>query len=403
LKKHLFLNLVTISLLVITVSCGQNSSTINYGTVGMSGDSLANATEKMHAYVDSGKLSGISTLVMKDGQLVYRDMYGFADIENQIPVDKGTIFRIFSMTKPVTAVALMTLYEEGRFKLDDPVSDYIPEFKGALVFTPGESSFTLEPQENEMTIRHLLTHTSGIPYGWDQNAYVDSLYRVHDVSGWDSATIGDKIKLLAGLPLKSQPGTRWEYGLSIDVAGYLVEVFSGIPFDQYLKTRVFDPLKMDDTGFSVPEEKHERLSTLYYKQGNADLTEASEFGDRFKEPATVFSGGGGLVSTMGDYLNFCSMMLNGGELNGERVLQESTVKLIMSDQLPKNAFYRGSGYGLAGAVNLESGEYSWAGMASTNFWINPENKMIIITMTQLLPSDHSYAHLFKELVMGAVL
>ena len=270
-----------------------------------------------------------------------------------------------------------------------------------MVYDPETKS--LEPQKDELTIRHLLTHTSGIVYGWGQS-YVDSLYRVTGVGGWDSATIGDKVKIMAGLPLKFQPGTAWEYGLSIDVAGYLVEVLSGIPLDEYFQSRIFTPLNMDDTGFSVPEDKHERLAGLYRLNGEGKLVSAGSFGDRFKQPAMVFSGGGGLVSTMDDYMNFCRMLLNGGALDGVRILEESTAKMIMSDQLPATASYReGIGYGLSGQVNLESGEYSWAGAASTNFWIDPSTQMIIICYAQLMPSDHSYAYAFNNIVKRALI
>ncbi len=389
----------TIGLLVLLASCGQNTGTATPDAVGLSSDTLKVAVQKMQEYVDSGKLAGISTLVMINGKVVHQERFGFADIVNQKPVEEGTIFRIFSMTKPITAVALMTLYDEGKFQLDDKVSEYIPEFEETPVYTPDGESFKLEPQNEEMTIRHLLTHTSGITYGWDQNSYVDSLYRVTGASGWDSATIGEKVKMLAGLPLKYQPGTTYEYSLSIDVAGYLVEVLAGIPLDTYLETKIFDPLKMEDTGFFVPEEKHDRLAELYFRDGEGNLNAMPAYGDRFKKPVTVFSGGGGLVSTMDDYLNFCKMLLNGGELNGTRILQESTVKMIMSDQLPEGVRYKDeAGYGLAGEVNLKSGEYAWAGAASTNFWIDPENDMIIITYTQLMPGDHSYAYEFKDLV-----
>ena len=354
----------------------------------------------MQQLVDSSKYAGITTLVMKDGKIVHQERFGSADIKAKIPIEENTIFRIFSMSKPVTAVALMTLYEEGKFQLDDPVAKYIPEFKGALVYTPDEEGgFTLEPQENELSIRHLLTHTSGIPYGWDQKAYVDSLYRASGVGDWDTTTIGEKMRLLATLPLKFQPGTQWEYGLSIDVAGYLVEVLSGIPLDEYMKTEIFDPLGMDDTGFYVPEDKLDKFAKMYMRAGEGVLRPHTFFGDIYERPQKVFSGGGGLVSTLDDYLTFCRMLLNGGKLNGEKILEESTVELIMTDQLPEGAAYNEeSGYGLAGEVNLTSGVYSWAGAASTNFWIDPKNEMIIITYAQLMPSDHSYAHAFRDLV-----
>jgi CubicO group peptidase (beta-lactamase class C family) len=339
--------------------------------------------------------------VMKDGKIIHRENYGFSNIEKEQPVEENSIFRIFSMTKPITAVALMTLYDENKFELDHKLSMYIPEFADVMVYNPETES--LDPQEEELTIRHLLTHTSGIVYGWGQS-YVDSLYRVTGVGGWDSATIGDKVKIMTGLPLKFQPGTAWEYGLSIDVAGYLVEVLSGIPLDEYFKSKIFDPLHMDDTGFYVPEEKHNRFTEVYYLDGEEGLKTGGFMGEAFKKPAVLFSGGGGLVSTMNDYLTFCRMLLNGGTHDGVKILEESTVTMIMSDQLPETASYsEGNGYGLAGQVNLESGEYSWAGAASTNFWIDPSNQMIIITYAQLMPGDHSYAYEFNGIVKSALI
>jgi len=312
----------------------------------------------------------------------------------------STIFRIFSMTKPITAVALMTLFDEGKFQLDDKVSKYIPEFSGAMVYNA--ETKTLEPQIKEMTIRHLLTHTSGLTYGWDQKAYVDSLYRATGASGWDG-TIGEKVKIMTGLPLKHQPGTKWEYGLSIDVAGYLVEVLSGTPLDVYMKTRIFDPLKMEDTGFFVPEDKHNRFSGLNSMKSDSLIETSGEMSDAFKKPVTLFSGGGGLVSTLSDYLTFCKMLLNDGGLNGVRIITESAAKLIMTNQLPDSVIYTDKkGYGLAGEVNLETGVYGWAGAASTKFWIDPGNKMIVIFGTQLIPADFSYADELYKIVNSAV-
>ncbi len=229
MKKHFKLFIPLAALLVLIASCGQGSLTTTPEKVGLSSDTLALAAQKMQEYIDNGKLAGIATLVMKDGKIVSREEYGFANLEEQQPFEENSIVRIFSMTKPVTAVALMTLFDEGKFQLDDKVSTYIPEFEDVMVYNPETKS--LDPQENELTIRHLLTHTSGIVYGWGQS-YVDSLYRVTGVGGWDSATIGDKVKIMTGLPLKFQPGSAWEYGLSIDVAGYLVEVLSGTSMER---------------------------------------------------------------------------------------------------------------------------------------------------------------------------
>lgn len=401
MKKSFKLFIPLAAFLMLVVSCGQGSLTSTPEKVGLSSDTLALASQKMQEYIDKGQLAGIATLVMKDDKIIQREYFGYANIEEQKPVEDNSIFRIFSMTKPITAVALMTLYDEGKFELDHKLSRYIPEFTDVMVYNPETESLDL--QENELTIRNLLTHTSGIVYGWGQS-YVDSLYRVTGVGGWDSATIGDKVKIMTGLPLKFQPGSAWEYGLSIDVAGYLVEVLSGIPLDEYFKSKIFDPLHMDDTGFYVPEEKLDRFTQVYYRDEDGALKSGGFMADAFKKPAVLFSGGGGLVSTMDDYLTFCKMLLNGGSLDGVKILEESTVKMIMSDQLPETAAYReGMGHGLAGQVNLETGEYSWAGAASTNFWIDPSTQMIVICYTQLMPSDHSYAYVFNNLVKSALI
>jgi CubicO group peptidase (beta-lactamase class C family) len=400
MKKHLYLLSALALFLLLIVSCGPGSLSSSPEKVGLSSDTLALATQKMQEFIESGKWAGITALVMKDGQIVYNERFGYANVKDSLPLEENTIFRIFSMTKPVTAVALMTLYDEGKFELDDKLSTYIPEFSDVMVYNAETES--LEEQENELSIRHLLTHTSGILYGWGQS-YVDSLYRATGVGNWD-ATIGDKVKIMSTLPLKFQPGTAWEYGLSIDVAGYLVEVLSGIPLDEYFKTKIFDPLNMDDTGFFVPEEKHDRLSGLYYRDELGKVQQGGFMADMFNEDPVHFSGGGGLVSTMEDYLSFCHMLLNGGSLDGVKILEEATAKMIMSDQLPETVSYgEGTGYGLSGQVILESGEYSWGGAASTSFWIDPSNQMIVIAYAQLMPSDHSYAKVFFDYVKRALI
>ncbi|MBK6281704.1 MAG: beta-lactamase family protein [Draconibacterium sp.] len=371
MKKRSFLTAVLIAIVLMQFSCTQTNKT-GVGNAALSGDTLKLASEKLQTYIDNGKLGGISALIFKDGETVYRENFGYLNLNEKTPMDETAIFRIFSMTKPITAVALMTLFDEGKFTLDDKVSKYIPEFEGAMVYNA--ETKTLDPQINELTIRHLLTHTSGIPYGWDQKAYVDSLYRTLSASAWDG-TIGEKVKILAKIPLKNQPGTKWEYGLGIDVAGYLVEVISGTPLDVYMKTKIFDPLKMDDTGFFTPEEKHSRLATLCTIKNDTLQEAEGQMKEGFKKPVTLFSGGGGLVSTVDDYLIFCRMLLNGGELDGVRILQESTAQLVMTNQLPDGVvFDENKGYGLAGSVNPETGVYGWAGAASTKFWIDPKTK-----------------------------
>jgi CubicO group peptidase (beta-lactamase class C family) len=400
MKKITFLTAVLITIVLTQFSCTQTSKSGAENT-GLSADTLKLATEKLQTYTDNGKLCGISALIFKDGETVYNENFGYANLNEKKPMDETAIFRIFSMTKPVTAVALMTLFDEGKFALDDKVSKYIPEFEGAMVYNT--EAKTLEPQIQELTMRHLLTHTGGIPYGWDQKAYVDSLYRTLGASAWDG-TIGEKVKILAKIPLKNQPGTKWEYGLGIDVAGYLVEVLSGSPLDVYMETKIFDPLKMDDTGFFVPEEKHKRLASLCTIKNDTLQESIGPMKEGFKKPVTLFSGGGGLVSTVDDYLKFCRMLLNGGELDGVRIIQESTAQLVMTNQLPEGVMYEGNkGYGLAGAVDLETGVYGWAGAASTKFWIDPKNRMVTIICTQLMPSDYTYADEFYRIVNRAVM
>jgi len=388
-------------IIIFLAACTSNKPATE-NVAGLSGDSLAVATSLMQQYVDSGKLAGISVMVIRNNETALRKNFGFADIQNQKPVEDKTIFRIFSMTKPITAVALMTLYDEGKFKLDDKVADFIPAFAETKVYNA--ETKTLEPQATPMTIRHLLTHTSGLTYGWDQKSYVDSLYRVTGASGWD-APLAEKIKILAGIPLKHQPGTKYEYSVSIDVAGYLVEVISGKPLDVYMKEKIFDPLKMEDTGFFVPEDKHNRFAVLYNRGENGALKGPDDpANDNFKKPVVLFSGGGGLVSTLDDYSRFAQMLLNGGELEGARILKDSTVEMIMTNQLPAGVDYENGGsYGLGGSVNPEKGHYGWSGAASTHFVVDKKNNMVIIALTQLMPFNIEYALKFVEKVEGAVI
>ena len=392
--------LVTVFFVGFLSSCNSGNKSSNTDEFGISKDSIDLAYNKLQKYIDDGKLAGISVMVVKNNETVLRKEFGYADIENQKPIEDNTIFRIFSMTKPITAAALMTLYDEGKFQLDDEVSKYIPEFGNTPVYNPETKE--LEQQENKMTIRHLLTHTSGLTYGWDQNSYVDSLYRATGAASWD-VPLGDQIKTLVEIPLKHQPGTTWEYSVSIDVAGYICEIISGMPLDEFFKTRILDPLKMEDSGFYVPESKHSRFAVLYNSGENGSLTASDNVDFNFKIKPLLFSGGGGMVSTIEDYSRFGRMLLNGGELDGVRILQESTVKMIMSNQLPDGVDYENGGYyGLGGSVDSKTGRYGWSGAASTHFVADPENEMVILAFTQLMPFDVSYAHQFVTDVENAI-
>jgi CubicO group peptidase (beta-lactamase class C family) len=292
------------------------------------------------------------------------------------------------------------------FELDDPLSNYLPEYKNMEVYLYDSDPYVMIEATEPITIRHLLTHTAGFTYGWDRYNYVDSLYRAIDPPLWESSSLQDFTTRDAENPLKFMPGHVWEYSISLDVAGYLVEVLSGMSFDVFLKARLFEPLKMNDTGFEVPDSAHDRLAMIYqldYETGKN--IPQNYLVDGVKKDVTLFSGGGGMVSSVEDYARFGQMLLNGGELDGARILEQETVDLIMSDQLPKDAKYElGSGYGLGGSVDMATGYYHWSGMASTFFWVCPEDNMVVLCFAQFLPNQkYRFAWEFKEMAERAVL
>lgn len=383
-------------LIILVGSCQTGIS--NPQSVGISQDYLNVATKRLHNYVDEGKLPGTYVKIIKDGKVVYDDKYGFIDIDKKKPIEDNSLYRIFSMTKPITAVAIMTLYDQGKINLDDKVSKFIPAFLDTPVYKEINGRHSFEPQKNPLTIRHLLTHTSGIPYGWE-SSYTDSIYnaRQHMRMDW---TLEEMTNDIATIPLKFQPGTKYNYGLGIDIAGYIVEVVSGKKLNDYFKTVIFDPLKMDDTRFYVPEEKREQLSELYTMDKNGELIVVldPDIKKNFDAiaPPKLLLGGAGLISTLNDYVTFCRMLLNKGKLNGKRILSEKATKLIMTNQFPEEMKTNSQmGHGLSGTVNLETGEYNWGGAGSTSFWINPTDNLIIICYTQLFESPTSYASEFK--------
>ena len=391
-------------ILFLVSSCETKMATLQ--SVGLSEDSLKIATQRLHNYVDDGKLPGTFVRIIKEGKVVYNDRYGLIDIAKNKPVEDESLYRIFSMTKPVTAVAIMTLHDQGKLNLDDKVSKYIPEFSNTQVYENIDGKHTTIPQKKQLTIRHLLTHTSGIPYGWEWS-YVDSIYNAkqHMRKDW---TIEEMTKDIATIPLKFQPGTQYNYGLGIDVAGYIVEVVSGMKLDTYFKSAIFDPLAMDDTRFYVPKEKKERMTELYTRDENDKLTivEDKDIKERIGAgvPPKLLLGGAGLISSMGDYEKFCRMLLNKGKLNGKRVLSERASEIVMTNQNPEGfEGAPGMGHGLSGTVNLESGEYSWGGAAKTSFWINPTHNLIVICYTQLFSQPSEYAQEFKAAVDGAII
>ncbi|MBT8395590.1 MAG: beta-lactamase family protein [Gemmatimonadetes bacterium] len=365
--------------------------------VGMSSERLTLLHDAMQGLVDEGRLAGITTMIARSGRIADFQTYGFRDMAAGDSMTEDAIFRIFSMSKPITGVALMMLHEEGKFRLSDPVRRYIPELADMMVAASwGPDGPVLEDADRPMTIRDLMTHTAGLAYGIGDPHPADRLYArsgVLDMSG----TLEDMIDKLAGLPLRFQPGTQWSYSISVDVQGYLVEVLSGQPFDEFLQERVFDPLGMEDTGFHVPAESHGRFAQVYFYDDEGNLTPPPESDNaivsmQFLEPATFFSGGGGLVSTTMDYMRFCQMLLNGGELDGVRLLSPTTVDMIRTNHLPREMgeYAPGQGFGLDFSVVLDpveagsvsGGEYFWGGAAGTWFWIDPVEDLIFVGMIQ---------------------
>jgi CubicO group peptidase (beta-lactamase class C family) len=365
---------------------------------GMSAEGLAKVDAAMQALVDSGELAGVTWVVAHHGKIVDFKTAGMQDKDANVPMAKDTIVRIFSMTKPIAGVALMTLYEQGKFKLEDPVEKYIPQLANLEVAKadgPDGNPVTEEPT-HKMTIRELVSHTGGLTYGFFSRSQVDTLYQKANILDRNQ-TLEEFVTKLGKIPLRQQPGTLWHYSVSVDVQGRLIEVLSGMPFDQYLKKTIFDPLGMKDTAFWVPPEKAARLSPVYVPDKDGKLV--SQGKDEFLTEPKFFSGGGGLVSTAMDYTRFAQMLLNGGELDGKRILEPETVKLMHTNQLPDgmtdiNPMIAGPGnqFGIDFALivkpdgtdehPLSKDEFWWYGVAGTWFGINPTQDLIVVGMIQ---------------------
>jgi len=384
--------------------------------VGLSSERLARVGEVFEGYAAERRLAGAVGMVIRHGKVAYLDAWGARDLAAGDPVETDDIFRIYSMTKPVTSVAVMMLYEEGRFFLDEPVGRYLPELANVPVArvadATGPESIPTERATRPMTIRDLLRHTSGLTYGSFSNTVVDQVYRQVDPLG--QRTLADMVAELGEIPLLFQPGTRWNYSVSTDVLGRLVEVLSGRPFDVFLRERIFEPLGMDDTGFYVEPSERSRLAELYGHAG-AQRTLEVVGGRSYQPDETFFSGGGGLVSTAEDYARFAQMLLNGGELDGVRVLSPATVDLMRTDHLHDDGasfLAEGWGFGLGFTVKNQPaldglpdsvGTYYWFGVAGTSFWIDPERDLIGVFMVQLNPNrDVNFRDQFKRMVYAAL-
>jgi CubicO group peptidase (beta-lactamase class C family) len=362
-------------------------------------------------YIDTGKIPGALTLIARRGEVAHFSALGMADVERRKSVREDTIFRLYSMTKPLTSVAFMMLVEQGLTALDEPVHNVIPEWKDLGVYQGGfmESYRTTRPARPMLMI-DLLRHTSGLTYGFQQTTNVDAGYRKLQVGErLAGETLDGMIAKLAGLPLEFSPGTAWNYSHSTDVLGYLVGRISGQPFDQYLREHIFEPLGMTDSGFLVPAGKESRFAACYaFTPKNPMMLFDDPARSPYLQPPSMVSGGGGAVSTASDYLRFCRMLLNGGTLDGVQILSPKTIALMTLNHLPdgkdlpalsrslfSEVTYNGVGFGLGFAVTLDTtrtmlpgsiGDYFWGGAASTYFWIDPREELITIFMTQLMPS-----------------
>ena len=385
---------------------------------GLSAERLARITDMTQRYVDEGKLAGVVTLVARDGRIVHFESVGQRGANDSRPLAKDALFRIYSMTKPITAVAAMMLYEEGKFQLSDPVTKFVPELADLNVLVDGEEV----PAKETMTMLHLLTHTTGLSYGFNPEDPVDQLYR--EKQPLAAKDLDEFAARLGELPLKFEPGARWHYSVAVDVTGLVVERLSGQSFDVFLKERIFEPLGMVDTFFNVPPEKMDRfLPNHYWNAEQEQLVEMGEPAFASYRDTQMYSGGGGLVSTTMDYLRFCEMVRRGGELDGARLLSPKTVEFMTTNHLsaaiegggsgeqPFGRAARGFGFGLGWGVVTDpvaarvlgsAGEYNWGGAAGTVFWIDPVEDMVVLGMIQLMGSPWPLRAELKVLANQAI-
>jgi len=377
--------------------------------VGLSSSRLAKIGPWMKALVDAGKFAGLSVAVMRRGELAWFAAHGLADIARETPFTRETLVRIYSMTKPLTSTAIMMLYEDGRFQLDDPIARFLPCFATMRVFAGGSRAKPeTVPAARDITFRDLLTHTSGLTYGFMDATPIDALYREGGIDfQLSDLSLAEVVEKLAALPLLAQPGTAWNYSVATDVLGRLVEVISGQPFDVYLRDHVLAPLGMDETAFQVTPELAPRFAACYARGADGTAILADDPAKSRFLTRRLPSGGGGLVSTADDYLKFCRFILNKGELDGVRLLGRKTVELMTANHLPgdlaamgqarfSESSYAGIGFGLGFSVMLDPakaqilgtpGEVAWGGAASTAFWIDPAEQMAVVLLAQLLPSS----------------
>ena len=420
MKKTIIFKLVII--IAITISACNKVPVLKEASpesVCMSSERLARIDNILQQAVDSSWTAGAVGFIARDGKIIYEKAFGVSDLETKTPMKTDDIFRIASQTKAVVSVAAMMLFEEGKFLLDDPVSKYIPEFAHNQVldgFNDKDSTYTTIPAKRQITVRDLFTHTSGIGYAGIGTPVMNAIYAKAEIpGGFGNAgiVIGDKMKALGKLPLFHQPGERFTYGLNVDVLGYLVEVWSGEKLDQFLKTRMFEPLGMNDTYFYLPKEKHSRLVKVSGEdsKGHVVFSKSDFFDYPLFENGTYFSGGAGLSSTVKDYGTFLQMLLNNGVYNGKRLLSRRTVELITSNQIGELNVGRDK-FGLGFQITTEEGQtqfgisegsFSWGGYFATNYWADPKERLVCLIFTQQSPMSHGEIHnKFRAMVYQAL-
>ena len=384
-------------------------------TVGMSPERVQRLDNVLKGYVTDNKLPGLVAILVRNGQIVYHQAYGLADVATQRPMKTDDIFRIASMSKAITATAVMMLYEEGKFSLDDPISKFIPEFKNPTVlktFRFSDSTYTTEPAKSEITIRQLMSHTSGLGYGMiDSEERFKALYQkagITDLFTTQPISIGESVKKLARLPLHFNPGEKYSYSEGLDVMGYFVEIMSGMPFDAYLRTHIFEPLGLKDTYFYLPESKSNRLVTIHRPQNGGWEAFPTTFYDPDyprKGAKQFFSGGAGLSSTAKDYATFLQMLLNGGAYNNKRFLSRVNTELLTVSNQTGDKFngeggpmYFSLGFSVVNPIGHDLGlgsvgKFRWGGYFNTNYFADPQEKIVAVLMkqTQSVPGDNSEA------------
>ncbi|MBC2607537.1 serine hydrolase domain-containing protein [Pelagicoccus albus] len=376
-------------------------------SVGISSERISRIDSVFEEYVESGKLPGAVSLVIRKGEVAQLGVYGYRDVEGKMPMEEDTIFRIASQTKALTSVGIMILQEEGKLLISDPVSKYLPEYEKTTVAVPHpDLGYIVVPAKRQITIRDLLTHTSGVGYGW---GIVEDEWKAAGIHGWYFADrdepIRETVRRMAELPFESQPGEKFVYGYNTDILGALIEVASGQSLDEFLKDRLFDPLAMVDTHFYLPTDKADRLATVYAMREDGELKRSPDEsamegqGGYVEGPRMSFSGGAGLLSTAHDYSRFLQMLLNEGEFEGKQILSRKSMELMSVNHLPKVAAFpweSGTGFGLGFRVVLDMGqkgelssvgEYGWGGAYHSTYWIDPTEELVVVYFTQVIPAD----------------